>query len=153
MTEFTPDQIEAIESAIKKYSLKHDEDTLGVICAEKVIAELTKDKWVPEIGQIVYFTKTNLPATWAKVHLGQLKTASYRPLNQTEVGPDWIPRIDPNKRSYGAVDVREYEKLESALKLAIEGLEEIQKDSYYDTLCNKHARSAIEQINSMVGKE
>lgn len=81
--------IEEIETAFNTVGNRCKwDDSWGI---EDVLAELTKLKWEPEIGQVVVsrVDEKELIYRWDK---GYCTHDDLFPLNQTEVGPGWVAR-------------------------------------------------------------
>ena len=121
MTEFTDEQIEAIRDAwgevnqvhgrISSHSSSGGRD-MTLIALNDLITEITKPAQVFSEGQVVF-----LPEMEDDQPTGQFLVVYYpdhdswdgcRPLNQTEVGPDWVP-------------LSEFEKLRDALISILRG--------------------------------
>ncbi len=77
--------IELIEEKLTEFGL--------LSCDIKGIKTLlTKPEWKPEIGQVV-----RAKGSHGSAYVGWTDNSTYyetRPLNKTEVGPDWIPAKD-----------------------------------------------------------
>ena len=87
--EFTEEQIKAIEEAISE-AAKEQGGSLTVLNPKDVIAALTEPEFDPKIGQVYFNGEVGQYCASGRITPPALGGA--RPLNQTEVGPDWVPR-------------------------------------------------------------
>lgn len=87
---FTVEQLERINAAI----LKHREVGSSKM-QELIISELTAPELKPEVGQVLYWPEDNDNYVGFDESDGPiLISGCARPLNQTEVGPDWVPKAE-----------------------------------------------------------
>ena len=112
MDEFTEKQLDRIKEA---YRIAAGNLLLGPTC-ESILAELRKKPVTFADGQVVLNG-----ATLDRYHLYDKLgcDSGCRPLNQREVGPDYVPRA-------------EFEKVESALEVAFRGVEDISDSNDVD---------------------
>ena len=105
MDEFTDEQLDLVAKAFNNLCLKHERAT-----SEDLVAELRKKPVTFADGQVVLNG-----ATLDRYHLYDKLgcDSGCRPLNQREVGPDYVPRA-------------EFEKVESALGIAKETIIRMQ---------------------------
>ena len=111
MDEFTDEQLDLVAKAFNNLCLKHERAT-----SEDLVAELRKKPVTFADGQVVLNG-----ATLDRYHLYDKLgcDSDCRPLNQREVGPDYVPRA-------------EFEKVESALEVAFRGVEDISDSNDVD---------------------
>ncbi len=115
MDEFTDEQLELIENAMDRNATAKP-DNAEYFFKRKVMAELRKKPVTFADGQVVLNG-----ATLDRYHLYDKLgcDSGCRPLNQREVGPDYVPRA-------------EFEKVESALEVAFRGVEDISDSNDVD---------------------
>ena len=111
MDEFTDEQLDLVAKAFNNLCLKHERAT-----SEDLVAELRKKPVTFADGQVVLNG-----ATLDRYHLYDKLgcDSGCRPLNQREVGPDYVPRA-------------EFEKVESALEVAFRGVDDISDSNNVD---------------------
>ena len=80
MADFTPEQLEAVEAAMKNHCSYFDE-------VGRVITELQKPAWVPKDNQIIVLIRNNSATRMPKDSMWQdYYQEEYRPATATEIG-------------------------------------------------------------------
>ncbi len=91
MTDFTPDQIDAIKAAIDKSA------GTGYMASgaylDNVIAELTKPKWTPKVGQVIA-NKAD-PDDFIRVERSHSCFGNWKAVTATEIGLEPFEEIGP----------------------------------------------------------
>jgi hypothetical protein len=101
---FTEEQIKAIELSILSYS-----GYMGVqSIRDKVIAELTRPEWIPEVGQVVMYECAIPERSYFTVFKELDAPHEFHPLTLTEHGPDVRAMQDALKRIGEEVGAVEY---------------------------------------------
>ena len=78
MADFTPEQLEAVEAAMKNHCSYFDE-------ISHVITELQKPLWVPKVGQIIV-NKADPDEFWKIYEINHQTFNNWRPMTATEIG-------------------------------------------------------------------
>ena len=95
MADFTPEQLEAIEAAMKNHCSYFDE-------ISHVITELQKPAWVPKDNQIIVLIRNNSATRMPKDSMWQdYYQEEYRPATATEIGLEPFEYLDDESWSIG----------------------------------------------------
>ena len=98
---FTPEQLEAVEAAMKNHCSYFNCATHEV---SRVIAELQNPLWVPKVGQVYAFVD-DCRTDWAFIRCSDIpeptKNVKRRPITATEIGLEPFEYLDDESWSIG----------------------------------------------------
>ena len=110
MADFTPEQLEAVEAAMKNHCSYFYEktDTWADNEVNRVITELQKHPWVPKVGQVYAFVD-DCRTDWAFIRCSDIpeptKNVKRRPITATEIGLERFNHYDEsNDEEYVLID-------------------------------------------------